>query len=197
MLICSAAVVVDGEVVSAIPEERLDRQKHSRRFPALAVQRCLDQAGLKLGDVDEIAVGWNPGIDLETTPDGFISTRRWRSEHLSQVPARFMKLLGAPAADEITIHGSARGCPPVTFVNHYDAHIGNAFLSPYEPRLLSDGRAERHTSPWGKGGTRIERFEVRSRTRSVCCTGRSHFSASADPTSGDGARVFAPAENDL
>jgi carbamoyltransferase len=158
--ICSAALVVDGEVVSAIPEERLDRQKQSRRFPSLAIARCLKEAGLSLTDIDEIAVGWNPGIDLETNPDGYVAARRWRSEHLMQVPSRFMQLLGTEAAPEVTITGAARDCPPITFVNHYDSHIGNSlFLSPYEEAAIAiiDGRGERQTCFLGAArGIRVE-----------------------------------------
>jgi carbamoyltransferase len=165
VLICSAALTIDGRVVAAIPEERLDRQKQSRGFPMLAVQRCLQQAGLKLQEVDEIAVAWNPSLELETAPSGFL-TRRWRSEHLSQVPARFMKLAGGGATDEVTITGSAKGVPPITYVNHYDSHVGNAFyLSPFEDAaiVVLDGRAERQTSLLARGrGANIERLaEVR------------------------------------
>jgi carbamoyltransferase len=48
----AAALVVDGVPVAAAAEERFDRQKHSARFPAGAVNYCLDQAGLVLDDVD-------------------------------------------------------------------------------------------------------------------------------------------------
>lgn len=166
VLICSAALVRDGEVVAAIAEERLDRVKQSRVFPSLAIQRCLQLGGLALSDVDEIAVGWNPGIDMETIPSGYLTARRWRTEHLSQVPARFMQLLGSTAAEEVTIRGAAQGCPPITFVNHYDAHVGNAlFASPFETAaiLVLDGRAERQTSLLAVGhGTNVERLaEVR------------------------------------
>lgn len=163
---CSAALVRDGEVVSAIAEERLDRVKQSRVFPQLAIRRCLEMGGIALSDVDEIAVGWNPGVDMETIPSGYLSSRRWRTEHLTQVPARFMQLLGTAAAEEITITGSARGCPPVTFVNHYDAHIGSAlFQSGFKDAaiLVLDGRGERQTSVLAVGrGTSVERIaEVR------------------------------------
>jgi carbamoyltransferase len=166
VLICSAAVVVDGEIVSAIPEERLDRQKQSRVFPTLAVQRCLKEARLSLADIDEVAVGWNPAIELETTPSGYLSARRWRTEHLSQVPARLMQLMGTGASRDLTVGGASQGCPPVTFVNHYDAHVGNGFfLSPYEEAAVAviDGRAERQTSLLGRGaGTEVEALaEVR------------------------------------
>jgi carbamoyltransferase len=149
VLICSAALVRDGRVVSAIAEERLDRVKQSRVFPSLAIQRCLDIGGLALSDIDEIAVGWNPGIELETIPSGYLSARRWRTEHLSQVPARFMQLLGTTATDEITVRGAAQGCPPITFVNHYDAHVGFALAGSGFERsavLILDGRAEKETS---------------------------------------------------
>jgi carbamoyltransferase len=159
VLICAAALVRDGTVVSAIAEERLDRVKQSRVFPSLAITRCLEMAGLTLSDVDEIAIAWNPGIDLETIPSGYL-TRRWRTEHLSQVPARFMQLCGTPATDEITIRGAAQGCPPITFINHYDAHIGYALLaSPFERAAIAviDGRAERQTTLLGMGrGTKVE-----------------------------------------
>src|SRR5262245_48637087 len=147
VLICSAALVEDGEVVAAIAEERLDRQKQSRFFPTLAIQHCLDAAGIVLGDVDEIAVGWNPSIELEAMPSGFL-IRRWRSEHLAQVPAQLMRLAGASPSPELTLVDSFEGSPPVTYVKHYDAHIGSSyFLSPWDEAAICilDGRAETNT----------------------------------------------------
>ncbi|HEY3445358.1 MAG TPA: carbamoyltransferase C-terminal domain-containing protein [Myxococcales bacterium] len=43
----AAAIVVDGEVVAACEEERFSREKHSGKFPRLAMEFCLKQAGLK------------------------------------------------------------------------------------------------------------------------------------------------------
>lgn len=162
VFICSAALVRDGEVVSAIPEERLDRIKQSSVFPTLAIQRCLEMGGLALSDVDEIAIAWNAGIELESIPAGYLKSRRWRSEHLMQVPARFMQMLGTRATEELTVKGGAQGCPPITFVNHYDAHVGNAFFSsPYEHAaiMVLDGRAEKQTSLLAVGrGTKVEKI---------------------------------------
>jgi carbamoyltransferase len=146
--ICSAAVVVDGRVISAIPEERLDRKKQSNVFPSLAIQRCLDEAGLTLEEIDEIAIGWNPSIDIETIPSGYLNARRWRTEHLEQVPARIAQLMGSPPSDTLTISNASQGAPPITFVDHYSAHIGNGFLvCPDDPVafLVLDGRGERQT----------------------------------------------------
>lgn len=148
VLICSAALVEDGRVRVAIAEERLDRIKQSRVFPARAIAACLADAGLALGDLDEIAVAWNPVIEAETLPAGYLDGRRWRAEHLMQVPARLLRLAGAGAAPLSSHTGLWEGAPPVTYVEHYLAHVGNAaYLSPYEECavLVLDGRGERKT----------------------------------------------------
>ena len=162
VLICSAALVEDGQVISAIAEERLDRQKQSRVFPELAIQHCLDEAGLELGDIDEIAVAWNPSIELQSMPGGFL-TRRWRSEHLSQVPARLMRVAGAGPSPELTLTDGFEDSPPITYVKHYHAHIGSSYLlSPWDEAaiLILDGRAETNTGLLAVGrGAEIEVLE--------------------------------------
>ena len=45
----AACLVVDGQLVGAVAEERLgERQKHSPAFPANAIRRLLADAGLRL-----------------------------------------------------------------------------------------------------------------------------------------------------
>src|SRR6185369_5716313 len=51
----AAALVIDGTCVAAAAEERFNRRKQSADFPAQAIRYCLEEAGLALGDIDEIA----------------------------------------------------------------------------------------------------------------------------------------------
>lgn len=51
----AAALIVDGEVVAAVEEERLNREKHTNRFPLRAAASCMRQAGLGLRDLDAVA----------------------------------------------------------------------------------------------------------------------------------------------
>lgn len=161
VLICAAALVDEGEVVAAAAEERFDRQKQSRIFPARAIEWCLSEAGLKLGDVDEVAIAWNPSIDLETLPNGWL-TRRHRGEHFHQVPSQLMRLAGGAPSHEVRIGDAFAGGPPITFINHYDSHIGNSYFSTgWDEAAICvlDGRAERQTSLLAAArGTEIERL---------------------------------------
>lgn len=55
----AAALIIDGEVVAAVEEERFNRRKHSGAFPIGAINYCLSKAGLSFQDLDEIAHGFD------------------------------------------------------------------------------------------------------------------------------------------
>src|SRR5580692_8825525 len=52
----AAALVRDGVLVAAAEEERFRRIKHWAGFPSQAIAYCLEEAGVRLGDVRHIAV---------------------------------------------------------------------------------------------------------------------------------------------
>jgi carbamoyltransferase len=71
----SACIVREGELVFAVAEERLSRIKHDAGFPALAIQACLDFAGVSASQVDDVCFGWTtagPGFrhDLKCLASG-------------------------------------------------------------------------------------------------------------------------------
>ena len=54
----SACIVKDGELLFAVAEERISRQKHDSRFPQLAIQASLDFARVRGDQLDEVCFGW-------------------------------------------------------------------------------------------------------------------------------------------
>ena len=54
----AACIVRDGDLLFAVAEERLSRIKHDAKFPALAIQACLDFVGVKASQLDEVCFGW-------------------------------------------------------------------------------------------------------------------------------------------
>ena len=60
----AACLVVDGEIVGAVEEERFLRLKHWAGFPAEAITWCLAEGGLTLADVDHVAVNRSPRANL-------------------------------------------------------------------------------------------------------------------------------------
>ena len=59
----SACLMVDGEVVCAVSEERFTRVKLDNSFPLNAIRFCLDYSNIGLADVDVVAYAWSKGFD--------------------------------------------------------------------------------------------------------------------------------------
>jgi predicted NodU family carbamoyl transferase len=83
----SACIVRDGELLFAVAEERLSRVKHDAGFPYLAIQACLDFAGVKTAEVDEVCFGWQkPGALFRHDLRCYATGRR---------PLRYLDLLNS------------------------------------------------------------------------------------------------------
>ncbi|MHB8246198.1 MAG: carbamoyltransferase family protein [Acidimicrobiales bacterium] len=155
----SAAVLVDGEVVAAVEEERFTRIKHQAGFPDQAVRWCLAEVGAEPGDVDHIGISRDP---LRHLRQKFEWTMRGRPNPrlLLQRLGTQRKLLSLRDA-----LGKAFHCEPDMIrarlhrVEHHRAHLGSTlFCSPFEDAtcVTLDGMGDFVSSMWGHGaGDRI------------------------------------------
>ncbi len=64
----AAALIIDGEVVFAVEEERLNRKKHFGGIPVQSIKACLDFSGLKLSEIDHVTFFWKPSISYLHVP---------------------------------------------------------------------------------------------------------------------------------
>jgi predicted NodU family carbamoyl transferase len=55
----SACIVVDGQLIAAVEEERFRRIKHWAGFPSESITYCLKEAGMRAGDIEPILVSRN------------------------------------------------------------------------------------------------------------------------------------------
>ncbi len=68
----AAALLKDGQIVAFSEEERFNRKKHFGGFPKMAIQYCLDSAGITLGDVDHVAYFWQRWHELRHAAKHFV-----------------------------------------------------------------------------------------------------------------------------
>ena len=100
----AAAMVIDGEVIAAVQEERFSRTKHDSGYPFNAVNYVLSQSKLKLSEVDYITFYEKPFLKFERlletyvafAPRGFksfsMSMPLWLREKLFQKKVLFNEL---------------------------------------------------------------------------------------------------------
>lgn len=61
----AAALIVDGQVVSAVQEERFTRKKNDKSFPVNAIEYCLKKNNISSGDLDCAVFYDNPLLTLD------------------------------------------------------------------------------------------------------------------------------------
>ncbi|HQW85645.1 MAG TPA: carbamoyltransferase [Flavobacteriales bacterium] len=156
----AAALLQDGRIIAAAQEERFTRRKHDPGFPTHAVRYCLDEAGVRLEDLDAIAFYDKPLLKFERlletyygfAPKGIrsflMSMPVWMKEKL------FLKKL---IRDELKAFGDPGPVMrKLLFPEHHLSHAASAYYaSPYTDAavLTIDGVGEWATASicHGKG----------------------------------------------
>ncbi len=154
-----AAIIVDGQIVADVSEERFNRCKHSGDDPFQSIEYCLKEAGLNIDDIDEFAVAGDGstlqieaifGIRLdESKPDegkrfggGFfpkflLRGNKSRQKEQVKVPLYLRKFF-------------LKKKPIVTFVEHHLAHAACAYYTSNDKRKMiiatMDGVGDRCSS---------------------------------------------------
>jgi len=128
--IASAALVADADILAAGCEERYSRQKRDRGFPTRALRDALARSGLTSGDLDGVAVAWNPSRNLRRNLNLLWEANSSRGKYLTYVPNNLATALDVEPDDQTTqqILGL-----DVTYLDHHLAHAASAaFTSPWD-----------------------------------------------------------------
>jgi carbamoyltransferase len=132
----AAALVIDGELVAAVAEERITRRKHTGEFPIGAIEACLAETGLHLSDIDEIVHSFDYGP--------------YRLPYsLSPVSSELYRDVLSPQAFIARVTEALPGFPEsrIQHVAHHLSHAASAyFTSGWEDCIVVviDGMGEAH-----------------------------------------------------
>ena len=150
----AACILVDGQLVAMVEEERLNRIKHAPRMaPKLAMEYCLRQAGVTLQQVDYVAIGFDSAARAAL---GNLRSEEGLFSGLNQ--AAFWLRDGSTYERKLPLEGFDRS--HVIFVNHHRAHAASSFFASgfSEANILSlDGSGGSESGVLGIGrGTDIQ-----------------------------------------
>jgi carbamoyltransferase len=123
----AACLLVDGRPVTMVEQERIDREMHSKQYPADAVDLCLAAGGITIGDIDAVAVAQRPVVDLARGAAD--AAARVAPKRLAAQVYTDTRLL--TRVRRLRRRWGYRG--PVHHVGHHDAHAAAAFFaSPFD-----------------------------------------------------------------
>ena len=147
----AACIVRDGKLLAAAEEERFRRVKHWAGFPSQAINYCLTEAKIDLGDVTGVAVNRSSRANIFRKlshvafqrPSPRLLLNRWRNR--KQV---------AHIADELRALPGRRFAGTIEYVEHHLAHLASAFYpSPFRDAAVVsvDGFGDFASAAWGCG----------------------------------------------
>jgi carbamoyltransferase len=148
----AAALLVDGEPVCAVQEERLSRRKNDAAFPLSAIEWCLEQARVEPDQLDAVVFYEKPMLKFERILTmalrGF--PRTWGS-----FPTAMQNALGG----KLWVKGIIRSqlgirTDRILFCEHHQSHAAAAFFTaPTKSAaiLTADGVGEWATLTLGRG----------------------------------------------
>jgi carbamoyltransferase len=132
----AAALIVDGECVAAVAEERISRRKHTGDFPSGAAEACLAIGGIGVDELDEIAHSFDYG------PYRALYALDTRSDEL------YREVLSREAfAGQVELTWPDVDPARVRHVDHHLAHAASAaFTSGWDECavVVIDGMGEAH-----------------------------------------------------
>jgi carbamoyltransferase len=148
----AAALVKDGRLIAAAEEERFRRIKHWSGLPTEAMKWCLADAGLKLGDVDHIAINRNPKVN--NLRRALYVLRKRPSLGLILKRLGNIKRAGSFEDAVQAAFPAEKLSAQVHRVEHHLAHLASGFLvSDFDEAvcLSVDGFGDFASSAWGMG----------------------------------------------
>lgn len=130
----AAAVMVDGQVVAAVQEERLSGVKNHQRCPILAIQEVQRLAGVTWGDIDVVAVN-SRHMPYARSRDELLAHYRGAGKPmgrlrglLRQTPVNYVFRLRRRAHRESELRAAGVPYDKVVFVDHHAAHAAAAYF---------------------------------------------------------------------
>lgn len=147
----AACLVQDGSITAAVQEERFTRKKHDPRFPRNAIGYCLEEAGIRIQDVDYVVFYDKPFLTFERLLMSYLTVApRGLRSWLKSMPLWLGQKLYIPKV----IERETGYKKEVLFTEHHEAHAASAFYpSPFsEAAILTiDGVGEWATASYGFG----------------------------------------------
>jgi len=139
----SAAILVDGELIAFVEEERLNRIKHSQAtFPVQSIDFCMEKAGLDFSDLDAIVCEHQMDVIMEH--DQTMEPYKSLMSANGGIKERHNSIFNG-AIEKFENFAADKGIKKAVYAPHHDTHLASAFFGSGfdEAIVLSiDGRGD-------------------------------------------------------
>lgn len=132
----AASLVIDGNVIAAVQEERFTRIKHDLRMPENAIAYCLKEGGIKAEDIDIVVFYDNPFLTLDRFMKNLLAAG---NDSKDVIDRSFGSIFGEKIwIHKMIDHALGENAERKFYVcEHHISHAASAFYpSPYEKAVI-------------------------------------------------------------
>jgi len=148
----AACLIVNGELITAVEEERFNRIKHWAGFPVESIKYCLKYSNLKISDIDHISINIDPKAN-------YIKRLLFLIQYKPSIKLifdRFKKKQKYHSIKELINKefNNQQFIGQINNIEHHYAHLSSAFhVSPFKKSciLSVDGFGDFASTAWGYG----------------------------------------------
>jgi carbamoyltransferase len=139
------ALINDGELEIVLEEERLNREKKTKAFPAHSLSAALTERGLGIEDVDIITAPWHIPTFLKTLSWAMLRKFPFSTQlvHMRAHPPQQNQLFRGTKylAKRLKEHFNTDELPPIHGIGHHNSHAAAYYISPFDEAtvLVMDG----------------------------------------------------------
>jgi len=147
----AACLILDGEIIAAVQEERFTRKKHDFSFPVNAINYCLSYAKITSKDVEIVAFYDKPFLKFERILETYLTFAPIGiKSFLKAMPLWIKEKLWIKELIKKDLGYEGK----ILFPEHHESHAASAFYpSPFQEAaiLTMDGVGEWTTTSFGTG----------------------------------------------
>ncbi len=150
----SACVLKNGKIIFSVQEERLNREKFTKKFPTKSISECLKYAKIDLKKIDFVSIGWNPSMHMSRFNPLLSGQRIFREHNFYSISDNLFNLTPRDFGNYTFLKHNNKNFPGIYHVNHHCSHAANTFyLSNFNKAaiLTCDFKGENQCTTWGMG----------------------------------------------
>lgn len=158
----SACLLINGKIVFAIEEERLNRIKHWSGMPLLSIKKCLLNANISINDIDFVTINHNPFSNIFNKFKYLIKNKPYLNFYLE----KFKNLKKKNNILNILTDnfGSLKKSCKLIGIDHHQSHLASAFYDSSFDNAVNvsiDAFGDFSSASWGVGNNYVIKIDER------------------------------------
>jgi len=158
----SACLLIDGKIVFAIEEERLNRIKHWSGMPLLSIKNCLLNSNISISDIDFVTINHNPFSNIFNKFKYILKNKPYLNFYLE----KFINLNKKKNILNIlnSNFGNLKKNCKLIAIDHHHCHLASAFYdSSFDNsvNLSIDAFGDFSSASWGVSSNNVIKIDER------------------------------------